>query len=141
MYRNGFTVNDGPFRRLDDPDNAEFLGDLARGVVPRELHEQHKGLGKGPLLVNLVDRRSEDYEAPPVPSYVAYSGEGQTMGSSMVREGAVVDASSSDAMEMPTVNESEPTTTLQIRLSDGRRVRSRLNTSHTVRHIQAVINR
>lgn len=25
FWRNGFTVNDGPLRRLDDPENAAFL--------------------------------------------------------------------------------------------------------------------
>ena len=32
MYRSGFVVDDGPYRRLDDPNNSEFLRDLARGV-------------------------------------------------------------------------------------------------------------
>lgn len=33
MYIGGFTVDDGPFRRLDDPANKEFLKDLANGCV------------------------------------------------------------------------------------------------------------
>ncbi len=31
MYRSGFTVDDGPYRRLDDPANAPFLENLASG--------------------------------------------------------------------------------------------------------------
>ncbi|CAM9560526.1 unnamed protein product, partial [Phaeothamnion confervicola] len=31
MYREGFTVDDGPFRRLDDEANAPFLQDLSQG--------------------------------------------------------------------------------------------------------------
>ena len=31
MYRNGFVVDDGPFRPLDDPANEPFLRDMARG--------------------------------------------------------------------------------------------------------------
>lgn len=31
MYNGGFVVDDGPFRRRDDPANKEFLDDLARG--------------------------------------------------------------------------------------------------------------
>ncbi len=34
MYIGGFTVDDGPFRRLDDPANKDFLKDLANGCVP-----------------------------------------------------------------------------------------------------------
>jgi SEP domain len=33
MYRQGFVVDDGPFRRLDDPANETFLKDLAKGSV------------------------------------------------------------------------------------------------------------
>ena len=76
VYRNGFTVDNGPFRALDDPENAEFLQDMAQGVVPRELEAG----AKGPVNVSLVDKRGEDYEKPPEPSYVAYSGAGQTVG-------------------------------------------------------------
>ncbi len=31
MYHSGFTVGDGPYRRLDDPVNASFLESLASG--------------------------------------------------------------------------------------------------------------
>ena len=30
FWSNGFTVDDGPFRRLDDPENASFLEVLSR---------------------------------------------------------------------------------------------------------------
>jgi hypothetical protein len=31
MYRDGFTVDDGPFRSFEDPQNADFIRDLNRG--------------------------------------------------------------------------------------------------------------
>ncbi len=31
MYQSGFTVDDGPYRMLDDPANAPFLENLASG--------------------------------------------------------------------------------------------------------------
>ncbi|CAM9323515.1 unnamed protein product [Heterosigma akashiwo] len=31
MYQDGFTIDDGPFRSLDDPENQPFLRDMARG--------------------------------------------------------------------------------------------------------------
>lgn len=40
MYRSGFTVDNGPYRQLNDPDNAEFLTSLARGMIPRELRAE-----------------------------------------------------------------------------------------------------
>lgn len=136
MYNGGFTVDNGPFRRLDDPANKEFLRDLAEGLVPKEL-EATATPGKG-ADVRLVDKQNEDYVAP---AYVAYGGEGQTMGST-VAEGAVMSATSApEAEEVPEVDASQPSTTLQIRLHDGRRVRAQLNMHHTVRHIHAVIAR
>lgn len=37
MYKSGFQVDDGPYRRLDDPENADFLRAMATGRVPKEL--------------------------------------------------------------------------------------------------------
>lgn len=35
IYRNGFTVDDGPLRDPHAPENTEFISDLGRGLVPR----------------------------------------------------------------------------------------------------------
>lgn len=35
LYRNGFTVNDGPLRDLVSPENRAFLDALQSGVVPQ----------------------------------------------------------------------------------------------------------
>lgn len=35
IYRNGFTVDNGPLRDPTAPENASFLSDLTRGRVPR----------------------------------------------------------------------------------------------------------
>lgn len=37
MYKGGFVVDDGPYRALDDPANADFLRAIAIGRVPAEL--------------------------------------------------------------------------------------------------------
>jgi UBX domain-containing protein 1 len=34
MYRNGFIVDDGPFRDLNAPENQAFIRALEQGVVP-----------------------------------------------------------------------------------------------------------
>jgi len=43
QYRDGFQVDDGPYRRLNDPANADFLRSLAMGRTPRELMEEGDG--------------------------------------------------------------------------------------------------
>ena len=44
---------------------------------PQELLAE--AAGKEPV-VDLVDKSGQNYEAPPKPAYVAFSGSGQTMG-------------------------------------------------------------
>jgi hypothetical protein len=54
MYPSGFTVDNGPHRQLSDPSNAEFLTALARGMVPRELHEGGDGEVRLDWLINVA---------------------------------------------------------------------------------------
>lgn len=37
LYRNGFTIDDGPFRELNLPENKQFLDSLSDGYIPREV--------------------------------------------------------------------------------------------------------
>ena len=53
------------------------MKELNEGYVPKELQDQYKGQG---VNVGLEDKRSEDYRPPTPPKYVAYSGEGMSMG-------------------------------------------------------------
>jgi len=39
-YRNGFKINDGPFRSLEDPANQKFMADVKKGYIPQELVDQ-----------------------------------------------------------------------------------------------------
>ena len=41
------------------------------------------------------------------------------------------------ADEKPVVDDAQPTTTIMIRLHNGKRMKATLNLSHTVRHVQA----
>ena len=38
MYRNGFTVDDGPIRDLTSPESRAFLASLESGDVPRGIY-------------------------------------------------------------------------------------------------------
>eukprot|EP00612_Vaucheria_litorea_P004741 CAMPEP_0171459936 /NCGR_PEP_ID=MMETSP0945-20130129/5008_1 /TAXON_ID=109269 /ORGANISM="Vaucheria litorea, Strain CCMP2940" /LENGTH=260 /DNA_ID=CAMNT_0011986029 /DNA_START=52 /DNA_END=834 /DNA_ORIENTATION=+ len=136
MYRNGFTIDDGPLRLLDDPLNSSFLNDLSRGVVPHELIPSARQ-GRH-LNIKLEDRRTQDYVAPP---YTAFGGEGHTASSSITEENIIVNPSDTENLNVPEVNESEPITTLQVRLYNGSKLRIRLNLTHTIRDIQALIRR
>ncbi|KAI5447146.1 Plant UBX domain-containing protein 3, variant 3 [Lathyrus oleraceus] len=57
FWSNGFTVNDGPLRRLDDPANASFLESIKKSECPKELEPADR---RSAVNVNLI-RRNENY--------------------------------------------------------------------------------
>ena len=165
MYRSGFTVDDGPYRRLDDANNTEFLTSLARGRIPRELQPQARQGGDDndededddnipEVMVGLVDRRSEEYDpnrhgnsgnnGGPTPSF---TGEGNSLGggsSSAIAftSGGIIDPASSSDMSSTAplpIDETRPVTNIAVRLLDGKRLVVKVNTDVAVievtRHI------
>ena len=136
MYRDGFMVDDGPYRRLDDPANAEFLRSLATGMTPREL------LSEGDVTVGLVDKRNEDY----VGEFRSFSGTGTSLGGRGGGSGGGDGTTTDDdtAMDVaslpptpPPVDTSQPTTSIQVRLINGKRKVVKVNVSDTVRNMAA----
>jgi UBX domain-containing protein 1 len=139
MYRSGFTVDNGPYRLLSDPANAEFLTALARGMVPREL----QGEDEGEVMVGLVDKRQEDYDpdkhgaaeqSSGGDAFQSFSGEGQSLGAATSQTtGGVIDPTHPNNTLSPTpVDTSQPTTSIAIRLPNGKRLVVKLNTSDPV---------
>ncbi|XP_060564960.1 NSFL1 cofactor p47-like [Ruditapes philippinarum] len=136
LWKNGFSVDDGPLRDFKDPANKEFLASISKGEVPHELIQEARG---GEVNLNMEDHRTEDYVKPKVPTK-AFTGEGNVLGSPAP---TVVSASSKSSSKAPSsnqstlkVDESKPVTTIQIRLADGSRLVSKFNHSHTVRDIR-----
>eukprot|EP00898_Chlorokybus_atmophyticus_P006761 jgi/Chlat1/7086/Chrsp57S06786 len=149
FYRNGFTVDDGPLRRLDDPANRSFLDSINRGERPRELEPADHNV---PVHVNLV-RRMEDYVPPPEPKYRAFAGTARTLAGSSDSTQQVTELpppppssnaptpqrAPSSALHDFKVDDSKPVTTLQLRLHDGTRMVARFNHTHTVGDIRRFI--
>ncbi|KAL7566557.1 hypothetical protein ACA910_000627 [Epithemia clementina (nom. ined.)] len=141
MYRDGFVVDDGPYRRLDDPANAEFLRSLATGRTPRELLEASGG--EGNVVVGLVDKRQEEY----VETFRSFSGQGTSLGtaaSASTTDAAAAAAAAGVfsttslgelAAAPPPVDESQPTTNVAVRLLNGQRQIVRINLSSTVQDL------
>lgn len=61
FWKDGLTIDDGPFRPWSDPVNQKFADDIARGQCPAELKGATSG-GQVPLTI--TDRRGEDYVKP-----------------------------------------------------------------------------
>lgn len=129
MYRGGFVVDNGPYRRLDDPENASFLRSLARGQTPEELRGDSGGNNN--TTVGLIDKRHQEY----VEEFRSFSGTGQSLGSSTTAtatsssgEGSTnsvfdpsVLLSSSGMTNNATTDAAAPTTSIAVRMLDGSR--------------------
>lgn len=124
FWADGFSVNDGPLRNPQDPENAAFLADVNRGRMPAELMGPD---GNADGDVHIIDKSGEKYVPPKAKPF---SGEGRTM-----RDEAAASAGPAapiDGAAELVVDASQPTTTLQIRLSDGSRKVVKANHTHSV---------
>lgn len=140
LYKNGFTVNDGPLR---DPSgneaDASFLNDLLAGRLPAELHGK---IPPGEIDVALNDKRGEDYRPPTPPAYVAFGGEGQQLSSSAgPGEDAVVYTAEAQAYPAAESSGDAPETRVRVQLADGKRVMLKLPESCTVLTLQGEVAR
>ncbi|KAF9688270.1 hypothetical protein SADUNF_Sadunf02G0180200 [Salix dunnii] len=141
LWRNGFTVDNGPLRRFDDPANASFLESIKRSECPKELEPLDR---RTQVHLDLM-RREENYSEPEKP-LVSFHGVGRTLGSSSdttVPAGSEPTVASLKAAPLPTpgleLDSSSPATSIQLRLADGTRMVSRFNLNHTIRDIRAFI--
>lgn len=139
LYRNGFTVDDGPLRDTEIPENMAFVEELMRGFIPSEIVKLRQEKGQSTQLnVNISDKRGEDYRAPTPPPYIAFGGEGSSLGT-VASGGALIDPSSSATHAPPSVDAAQPTTLLQVKLADGKKIKVKLNKHHTVHDLVAMI--
>ncbi|GKV01958.1 hypothetical protein SLEP1_g14462 [Rubroshorea leprosula] len=141
FWSNGFTINDGPLRRLDDPENASFLESIRKSECPKELEPADR---RSPVHVNLI-RRDENCPEPEKRHQVAFQGVGRTLGSSS--NSTVAEPSAASTLNTaPTasaglvVDGNLPSTSIQLRLADGTRMIGHFNFHHTINDIRAFIN-
>lgn len=136
MYRDGFVVDDGPYRRLDDPANAGFLRALAMGQTPPELAHD---AGPGGITVGLIDKRKDEY----VETFRSFSGAGATLGgggNAASGSGAAVRGGTVDPASLPEVvpvDAGRPVTSIAVRLPNGGRRVVRVNLDMTVLQLAA----
>mmetsp|Transcript_12171 Transcript_12171/g.34230 ORF Transcript_12171/g.34230 Transcript_12171/m.34230 type:complete len:341 (+) Transcript_12171:106-1128(+) len=167
----------GALRDYESPENKEFLADLKRERVPKEMQKTDANGNRVQVSFEVADARPKTFESmqkefaemekmmeavlakgkgkggggggaavakpsgPPL-----FSGAGHTLSSSSASapasaSGAVASGASAcdpallglvKGAAKPEVDEAKPTTTLQLRLASGARVKARLNLDHTV---------
>ncbi|XP_059437518.1 plant UBX domain-containing protein 4-like [Corylus avellana] len=141
FWSNGFTVNDGQLRRLDDPENAAFLESIRKSECPKELEPADR---RSSVHVNLI-RRNENCPEPEK-RHVPFQGVGRTLGSSSTPVAAEPTVVSTSLNSAPTasmglvVDETLPSTSIQLRLADGTRLIAHFNYHHTINDIRSFID-
>lgn len=157
FWTDGFSVEDGPLLRLDDPNNAEILDQIRQGRAPLSI----LNVQRGQEVDVKIEQHSENYVKPKA-KYKPFSGGGQRLGSptpgmtttdssasSQTPKAAVPATTSSSSSSTstqpstptgPSINETEPVITLQVRLGDGTRLPARFNATHTIGDVYNFVN-
>ncbi|EMD36009.1 hypothetical protein CERSUDRAFT_52811 [Gelatoporia subvermispora B] len=160
FWRNGFSVEDGELMSYDNPTHAQILAEINSGRAPPQILNVSPGQ---PVELRVVKRLQDDYVASPK-ARSAFSGSGHRLGSpvpSFAGAGAgpsadmpgtfPAPASASSRAHAPQrepdaittrfeVDQSQPTTSVQVRLADGTRLVCRMNLTHTVGDIRNFVN-
>jgi UBX domain-containing protein 1 len=144
FWQDGFSVEDGPLMRYDDPAHAQTLAQINNGRAPLALLGVRFGQ---PVELRVARRTDEKYTPPPPAPMKPFGGSGQRLGSPAPTPSSSAQPAAAPATRAPNptnvafeIDDAQPTTTLQIRLIDGQRVSARFNTSHTVADIRRWID-
>ena len=139
-------MDDGPLYNSEEPENARILDMIRRGQAPLALMNVQQN--------QEVDVKLVSHEGPyvqPKKKYKPFEGSGQRLGSptpgvSPASPSQAAPASSAPSTSIPTeaaqpsVDSSQPTVSLQVRLGDGTRLVSRFNLSHTIDDVYGFVS-
>lgn len=139
FWKDGLSFDDENLLRYDDPANERILANINRGQAPLHLLNVEPGQE---VDVHVEQRRDENFKK----TWKPFSGHGNRLGATrdMLPVGGVTVSPSSQANQdsnftadatAPTVDSSEESMEIQIRLSDGRLDRVKLNNSATVQQL------
>ncbi|KAH0580409.1 UBX domain-containing protein 1 [Termitomyces sp. J132] len=157
LWSDGFTIEDGPLMDYDNPGDAALLEQIRSGQAPP--HALNLRVGQS-VDLRVAHRIHEAY-VPPQGSR-AFSGSGNRLGAPVPEITGVGSSSGSTSMpgQFPTssqrtaagagerqsmttrfeVDQSLPTTSVQLRLADGTRMVCRMNLTHKVGDLRNFIN-
>lgn len=126
VYKNGFIIDDGPFRPITEPINQKFMAEIKKGYIPDELVKKgYKDLG-----IALDSKESEDYVKPVEPKrFTAFTGAGQSLGH--------VDTAGFHVNKdvHSNVDTSKPMCKINIRLFNGETITGEFNMGNTLKDV------
>ncbi|EGS17579.1 uncharacterized protein CTHT_0069140 [Thermochaetoides thermophila DSM 1495] len=143
LWNDGFSIDDGPLRRYDDPQNRADLEMIRQGRAP--IHLMNVRLDQ--RVDVKLQQHNENYRPPPK-VYRPFSGQGRRLGSPVPGEStpivpppAATTGSSSTQAPSTGANASQPTVTIRIQLPDGTRLPAQFNTTQTVGDLYDFVSR
>lgn len=153
IWQDGFSIDDGPLHRYDDPQNAADLQMIRQGRAP--LHLMNVPFAQA-VDIKLHEHEEKWHQLPRV--YRPFSGEGRRLGAPVPGAPSVASASAAaapsssassagasqsaaSAAPTPTVDESLPTVNLPVQLPDGTRLPARFNTTQTISDVYDFVAR
>ena len=132
VYKNGFIIDDGEFRKKDDPKNKKFMDEVEKGYIPKELTDK----GFTDLGIEMDDQRDTNYEPPKEEKkFQAFTGLGKSI-SSVNTQGLHIDKNATS-----NVDRSRPTCKVNIRLFNGEVVNEDFNLNQTLRDVFNFVKR
>lgn len=123
MWKDGFTINDGPLRPTSDPLNKKFVDDIAAGQCPEELRAGQTE----DVPVSVHDKRGEEYKEPSGPVGVAIGGRAAPAAPAKIDNPVSAGGDATVA-----VDDAKPKTKIQIRFHDGSKKAQEFNEEQTV---------
>lgn len=138
LWSDGFSIEDGPLRRYDDPEHAQDLQMIRSGRAPLHLMQVEPGQR---CDVRLAQHQEDWHQLPRV--YRPFGGEGRRLGSPVPGDTSAAftqaappptaAASTPSAPAAPTnVDSSQPTVAVRFQLPDGSRLPARFNLTNTI---------
>ncbi|KAJ1606357.1 hypothetical protein OIY81_3231 [Cryptosporidium canis] len=132
LYKNGFIIDNEEFRDISLPENEAFVKDIKNSIAPEELRKRSKD--NQTISIALDDRSSEVYTPPKKPMEM-FSGSGNSLGQTRSSAFEV----NVDSKAQIIVDDSKPTTNIQLRFHNGQKKVVTLNQDHTIADLHSII--
>eukprot|EP01095_Lingulamoeba_sp_RSL-Kostka_P000351 TRINITY_DN1054_c0_g1_i1.p1 TRINITY_DN1054_c0_g1~~TRINITY_DN1054_c0_g1_i1.p1 ORF type:complete len:373 (-),score=151.58 TRINITY_DN1054_c0_g1_i1:62-1180(-) len=147
FWKTGISFDeDGELLKYSEPGTQEILNSLNNGVVPefvqRDLPKKSK------VSVRLLDRKLEEYVVP-VKKFSAFTGSGRALGidnspsnvdNSPSNNDNITNNNSNNNLTLD-VDETKPTTKIQIKLHNGKKLPVKCNLTHTIGDLRSIVQK
>lgn len=147
LWRDGFSIEDGPLRRYDDPQHAMDLQMIRTGRAPLHLMDVEHGQR---CDVRLQQHEGDWQQLPRI--YRPFGGQGRRLGSPVPGDGngasvpfqgasaaagsiltpAAAPAPAAAAAPLADVDTNQPSVAIRFQMPDGSRLPARFNLTHTI---------